>query len=233
MHTTKSMTASVVTAHRGDKGQPSTPSTRTRERAPWRALALGLALLTGMAGAAQASDLGFDPDHFKLRYGVNGLGSPVYKVVETDVYHLNTSQTPLLLPCQVQEFEFVIAADSTPDSAPVYWNVAISFFQPKANNTEKQVVSHGCLNNSTFDTAAAGIGLINPNTSVEAGLIPLNTGGPYCAGQFQSGDLKKNTPIRMQVELGLFADPGFSTPVADTDLSNNVFNFWVERACGK
>jgi hypothetical protein len=34
----------------------------------------------------------------------------------------------------------------------------------------------------------------------------------------------------MQLELHAFAGSGFTTPIADTNSSNDVFNFWVMRA---
>src|SRR6266481_5196525 len=65
---------------------------RTWMHSLWRAVALGIALVGSVAGAVQATDIGFDPSHFEVDYLVNGVSSPVYKV-EADVFTLNTSQT--------------------------------------------------------------------------------------------------------------------------------------------
>jgi hypothetical protein len=48
--------------------------------------------------------------------------------------------------------------------------------------------------------------------------------------QFQPTDLKKNTPVRMQTQLRALSDGSFSSPITDTDSSNDVFSFWVMRA---
>ena len=40
----------------------------------------------------------------------------------------------------------------------------------------------------------------------------------------------KNSPVRMQLQLQAFSDSTFTTPVDDTDSSNNVLSFWVMRA---
>ena len=53
---------------------------------------------------------------------------------------------------------------------------------------------------------------------------------PSCQYQFQPTDLKKNTPVRMQLQLQGFSDSTFKTPVDDTDSSNDVLSFWVMRA---
>lgn len=204
---------------------------RTWIRPLWRAVAMSLALVGSVAGAVQATDIGFDPSHFAVRYSVNGVSSPVYKV-EADVYNLNTSQTPFLLPCGVEEFGFDIFAASTADSNPVYWAATVSFFQLKQNNTEKQIVSNGCLGDTSFNSVTGQVtGVLNPGTSAEAGFTPISSVGQFCQFQFQPIDLKKNTPVRMNVELSPFADPGFTTPVTDTNSSNNVISFWVKRAC--
>src|SRR5262249_47624337 len=80
-----------------------------------------------------------DPSRFQVKYGVNGAGSPGYRVVDRDVFHLNSSETPLLLPCDLNEFEFGIKAVSAAGSDPVYWNVTVKLFELKPNNSEHQI----------------------------------------------------------------------------------------------
>src|SRR5215471_17442708 len=128
----------------------------------WRMLVVGLVLAGSTAGSAEATDAGFDPSRFQVKYGVNGQGSPGYRVIDRDVFHLNNSQTPFLLPCDADRFEFGITADSAAGSDPVYWNVTVKFFELKPSNLEHQIVSHGCLGSTTFDSASAGVGLLMP-----------------------------------------------------------------------
>jgi len=160
---------------------------------------------------------------------VNGAGSPGYRVVDRDVSHLNSSETPLLLPCDLNEFEFGIKAVSAAGSDPVYWNVTVKLFELKPNNSEHQIVSPGCLGSSSFSSASAGVGLLNPGDSPEEAFTPIDSGGPFCAFQFQPADLRMHTPVRMQVEMGLFSDAALTTPAPDVDPGNNVFSFWLMR----
>jgi hypothetical protein len=203
-----------------------------------RAVALGVALVGCVAGAAQATDIGFDPSNFRVVYTVNGgpvPGEPVYKVEVPGAAGLNfnTSQTPFLLPCEVNRFGVDVFAGSTPESDPVFWAVTVSFFQLKANQPEQQIVSHGCLGDTTFDSGTGDVTpVLMPGTSAEAGFTPIDSVDlPYCRFQFQPDDLKKNTPVRMQLQLQGYTDNTFATLVPDTNPSNNVISLWVKRAC--
>jgi hypothetical protein len=206
-----------------------------------RAVALGVSLVLagGMTGIAQATDIGLDPSHFRLVYTVDGgpvPGEPIYKVEVPGAAgsNFNTSKTPFLLPCNVNRFGLDVFADSAAGAGnvPVYWAVTVSFFQLNKNQTETQVVSHGCQKDTTFSSGTGEVGpVLLPGASAEAGFTPIDSVDlASCQYQFQPTDLKKNYPVRMQLQLQAFADSGFTTPVADTDASNDVLSFWVMRA---
>src|SRR5262245_20934846 len=81
-------------------------------------LALGVTLVVaGMAGTPQATDIGFDPAHFRVAYTVTGgpvPGEPIYHVEAPGAAGLNfnTSKTPFLLPCNVYRFGVDVFAAS-------------------------------------------------------------------------------------------------------------------------
>jgi hypothetical protein len=200
----------------------------------WRPLALGLGFVTSVASTTLGTDIGLNPWFFDVGYHVNGMNSPQY-VVEprtTDVFNPNTSRTPFLLACQVESFGFNVVADSTLTSQHVFWEVIIKFFQFNRDHSETQIVSHGCLGDTTFDVGVGQVtGVLNPGASAEAGFTPLNAGGNFCQWQFQPTELQANTPVRMEIELKSFQDQDFKTPVSDTDPRNDRINFWVMRVC--
>jgi len=148
--------------------------------------------------------------------------------------NFNTSQTPFLLPCNVDRFGVDVFADSAAGSGniPVYWAVTISFFELHKNQTETEIISHGCQGDTTFTSGTGDvIPVLLPGESAEAGFTPIDSvDQPSCQFQFQPTDLKKNTPVRMQLQLQAFSDSTFTTPVDDTDSSNDVLSFWVMRA---
>src|SRR5262245_43773768 len=210
-----------------------------RLRACWRTLGAGLVLVGSMAGTVQATDIGFDPSHFRVVYTVDGgpvPGEPVYQVQAPGIAGLNfnTSQTPFLLPCNVNRFGFDVFANSAAgaDSIPVYWGVNVSLFQLDKSNTETQIVSHGCLGDTTFNSGTGDVTpVLLPGTSAGAGFTPIDSvDQPYCRFQFQPTDLKRNVPVRMQLQLQAYSDSTFATPVVETDTANNVLSFWVMRA---
>lgn len=202
-------------------------------------LGISLVLAGGMTRIAQATDIGLDPSHLRLVYTVDGgpvPGEPIYKVEVPGAAgsNFNTSSTPFLLPCNVNRFGVDVVADSAAGAGnvPVYWAVTASFFQLNKNQTETQVVSHGCQKDTTFSSGTGDvIPVLLPGESAEAGFTPIDSADlASCQYQFQPTDLKRNYPVRMQLELHAYADSGFTTPIADTDSSNDVFNFWVMRA---
>ena len=212
---------------------------RARIRALGLTLGASLVLLGSVARTAQATDIGFDPSHFRVVYTVNGgpvPGDPIYKVEVPGAAGLNfnTSKTPFLLPCDVDRFGVDVFADSAAGSGniPVYWAVTVSLFELHKNQTETEIVSHGCLGDATFTSGTGDvIPVLMPGESAEAGFTPIDSvDQPYCQYQFQPTDLKKNTPVRMQLQLQAFSDSEFTTSVPDTDTSNNVLSLWVMRA---
>src|SRR5215831_13047153 len=123
---------------------------RARIRALGLTLGVSIALVGSMVGTALATDIGFDPSHFRVAYTVTGgpvPGEPIYKVEVPGAAGLNfnTSKTPFLLPCDVDRFGVDVFADSAAGSGniPVYWAVTISFFELNKNQTETEIVSHG------------------------------------------------------------------------------------------
>jgi len=205
------------------------------------ALVAGLVLVGSMNAAAQTAAVGFDPLKFRVAYTVPGgplvgqLGEPIYKVeAPFGSLNFNTSQTPFLLPCDIDRFGIDVFAESAASSVSVQWAVTISFFELKPNNTESPVGTNGCL--GTTPTLYSGTGgvtpVLNPGDEAEAGFTPIDSVDlPGCQFQFQPTDLKKNRPVRMHVALQLYTpDNTFTTPVTNTDTTTNAFDFWLMRA---
>jgi hypothetical protein len=54
---------------------------------------------------------------------------------------------------------------------------------------------------------------------------------PFCAWQYQPGNLPADQPVRMHLDLSASADAGHTQPVTDPSPANNTADIWVKREC--
>lgn len=175
----------------------------------------------------------FDLNHFDLKYQVNGVSTPAYRVMPATQNYpspFNTESTPFLLPCTVERFGGEVTVNHlNPSGTPVNWRVTVRFFR-----VDNSIIWSQGFNQSVapFDFRNCDVTPpLNPGTTASAGYTPLNTVDKDFRNylyQPQDFTFTPNAPVRMELTLTTFvADGTFKTPIIDTDQSNNVLNIWL------
>jgi hypothetical protein len=198
-----------------------------RRRGSRFAALAALALASAVAGAAHAADLGLNPYRFFLVYTVKNQTAPVYQVLSaTGASSFNTQDTPMLLPCGVQNFGGQLQVVSGgPDD--VYPRVTVELRKPDKSLT----VSHGYYGNVTFDHLDMNLNPIPAGTVADAGFTPVSKISPFKGWLYQPKDLPENTPVKMELGLTQFSDPQYTQGVNDPNPTNDALDMWIMRVC--
>jgi hypothetical protein len=189
-----------------------------------------LALVSGLAGSAQAADLGLYPHNLTLQYRVNDELAPVMKVNPntTGASPFNSANTPYLLPCDVQNFGGQWQVFSAAPGSALYPQVVTRLYRAD----DSLITSHGYSNTTNFNLLYVDMPLLQAGTSALAGFTLVSTVSPFRDWLYQPGDLPANTPVRLEMTVRAFSDSQYTQPVADSNAANDVMNLWLMRVCG-
>jgi hypothetical protein len=219
------MTTIDVTIHPEHAGAPARP----RARAFTRRVVTALVLTSGLATAAQATDLGLDASRYFVQHQVKGALAPVYQVLPSKPgpNPFNDMETPYLLPCWVQNFGGQVKVDSAPGGDVSYPRLTVRFYRKNG----QPIVTQGFDGIVSLDHLDSDLPPLAPGESEDVGYTPLSTVNPFRTWMFQPKDLPANQPVRMELSVTPFADAQYTQPGPDSNPGNDTVNFWVQRAC--
>lgn len=190
-----------------------------------------LLALGGFAGSAHATNLGYNEWNYQLVYRVAGESAPSMTIhpPASGQFTYNTSNTPYLLPCDVENFGGQIAYSSAAGGSPAYPRVSIAFYR----TDDSTIVSHGYYGNVTFSSLGMDLPVIQPGASALAGFTLISTINPFKQWLYQPSDFPANTPVRLEMTLREFSDSSYTQEVLDSNTANNQLNIWLMRACAQ
>jgi hypothetical protein len=182
------------------------------------------ALLTaaGIALANSSADLALDPNRMFFQYWAPGVDSGDFQVMPGNVHN------PIVLPCEVTSFGGQLDIDYLGAGPTVYPQFTVTFF----DDQDQPITSQGCQGNIHVSSLVVSVNPFSPGAAQAAGYIPVSSTNQFCAWMFQPKDLPADKVVRMHHELVGYDNSSYQGPtLLDPDLSNNVRDVYVRRAC--
>jgi hypothetical protein len=182
--------------------------------------------MTAVAGPQV--DVGLDPTQFLTQYEVAGVLAPRYRVFPAmgGQAPFNGVHTPEMLPCDLQSVDTQFQVTLAPGGTVVYPEVAVRFYTKGG----APIVSHGYTGTAMIAQLVMPLPPLAPGTAEVSEVTSIRAVSPSRDVLFQPKDLPRGTAVRMEIAVTPFAVPQLSQPVTDSNVRNNVMNFWLMRA---